>query len=263
MAQFQSHESSIQTPFLRTEQRKNGAVSIPRGFDSDKIDPIFVTSDILEGEIVPVASISAAAQSIRTSTPQEIDPEMSTPTTEPGDAVEVMRVWRDLSDGSLIIQMGNQRYRTLEEVRNPELARRFTAVVRELWSMVSGAPRITPLPEQHAAAPLPPANQPAAAVPRVGIISPTAQDTAKKGRGKGKNEPEPPSGIVGAVEEFLQFRLSTTSHLSARSIHIRPSHDHGVRIEVDGHFYDSIEDVIDADVREFLQNMMKEWEARL
>jgi hypothetical protein len=31
-----------------------------------------------------------------------------------GDAVEVMRIWRDLSDGKLIIQLGSQYYRSLQ-----------------------------------------------------------------------------------------------------------------------------------------------------
>jgi hypothetical protein len=35
-----------------------------------------------------------------------------------------------------------------------------------------------------------------------------------------------------------------------------------VRIEVDGHYYDAIDDVVDPDVREFLFAMMREWEAR-
>jgi len=35
-----------------------------------------------------------------------------------------------------------------------------------------------------------------------------------------------------------------------------------VRIEVDGHYFDAIGDVIDPDVRDFLLAMMREWEAR-
>ena len=69
-------------------------------------------------------------------------------------------------------------------------------------------------------------------------------------------------GIAGAVEDFLQFKLSNTPQFATRTIHIRPTHDSGLRIEVDGHSYDSIGDIIDADVREFLFNMMREWEAR-
>ena len=49
---------------------------------------------------------------------------------------------------------------------------------------------------------------------------------------------------------------------SMRSIHIRPASDGGVRIEVDNRAYESIADVPDADVRDFLMGLMREWEAR-
>ncbi|MCC7451222.1 MAG: hypothetical protein IT324_27680 [Anaerolineae bacterium] len=191
-----------------------------------------------------------------------------------GDAVEVMRVWRDLSDGTLIIQMGNQRYRTLSDIKNPDLARRFMAVVRELWAMVnaapSRAPSAQPAPTNGSGAALPEAPL-VAAKPRMGLLK-TEYEPPKQGmfnqltRDLKQNPnavPEPPpTGIAGAVEEFLQFKLSNTPQYATRSIHIRPSHNQGLTIEVDGHFYEAIGDVIDPDVREFLFALMREWEAR-
>jgi hypothetical protein len=191
-----------------------------------------------------------------------------------GDAVEVMRVWRDLSDGTLIIQMGNQRYRTLSDIKNPDLARRFMAVVRELWAMVNASPaRATsaqPAPTNGTATALPEAPL-IAPKPRMGLLK-TEYEPPKQGvftqltrdlRQNPNAVPEESStGIAGAVEEFLQYKLSNTPQYAARSIHIRPSHNHGVTIEVDGHFYEAIGDVIDPDVREFLFALMREWEAR-
>ncbi len=204
-----------------------------------------------------------------TNSDREID--MDQENVEPGDAVEVMRVWRDLSDGRLIIQMGNQRYRTLAEIQNQDLARRFVAVVRELAAMVSNAPsRITGT--QPAA---PDASLPAGTSmkTRLGLLSaepeqPAAKPNVLKQMARSamgqSNTPkqEEPAGIASAVEDYLQFKLSSTPQFASRSIHIRTSHDHGVRIEVDGHYYDAIGDVIDPDVREFLFAMMREWEAR-
>jgi hypothetical protein len=151
----------------------------------------------------------------------------------------------------------------MEEIRSPELVRRFTAVVRELWTMINGASgRST-------------GTAPASGEAPGGLkarLTKTDTQPQKPGRlqkitqqirGQGAAQPtEPPSGIADAVEEFLQVRLSTSPQFAARSIHIRPSHDHGVNIEVDGHYYNAIDEVIDADVRDFLFALMKEWEAR-
>jgi hypothetical protein len=211
-----------------------------------------------------MSGISAA------SLPQEEIPPMKQDTasvpgghSDPSDAVEVMRVWRDLSDGSLIIQMGDQRYRSVSEIRSPELVRRFTAVVRELWSMINGTPgRST-------------GTAPTASEAPGGLkarVTKTDSQPQKPGRlqkltqqvlGQSTTQqPEPAGGIADAVEEFLQARLAASPQFAARSIHIRLSHDHGVSIEVDGHYYNAIDEVIDPDVRDFLFAIMKEWEAR-
>ncbi len=173
----------------------------------------------------------------------------SQPVSLPEDAVEVMRIWRDISDGSLIIQIGGQYYRHGAAISNPEQKRRFEAVVRTLSAMIGlpgGAPRKA-IPAPSA----PPISPPAAEPPRRGLF------------GKPKApEPEPTMSIADQIEAFLQDRLLASPQFSTRSIHVRPTLDHGVRIEVDGHFYDSVAEVIDADVREFLTNIMREWEAR-
>ncbi|MBO9308514.1 MAG: hypothetical protein J7551_01890, partial [Chloroflexi bacterium] len=73
---------------------------------------------------------------------------------------------------------------------------------------------------------------------------------------------QPEVSIAEQIEEFLQARLLASPQFSTRSIHVRPTPDHGVRIEVDGRFYDTVAEVIDPDVREFLMTIMREWEAR-
>lgn len=238
-------------------------------------------SDVVEAEIVSepkhefdwmVGVTTTPSQAVNPAVvPQEAV--MPAKPTEPApieasDVVEVMRIFRDLNDGGLIIQMGNQRYRTLDEVKNPDLARRFTAVVRELWALVGGGsarelPQITPLPPSGAPA------QPSGLLSRAGSAESEASKPTRLGRltqqirGGGKAaKSEEPKGIADAIEEYLQFRLLNTPDFATRSIHIRPALDTGVSIEVDGHYYESINDVIDADVREFLSTVMKEWEAR-
>jgi hypothetical protein len=85
------------------------------------------------------------------------------------------------------------------------------------------------------------------------------------GRGATSAEPEE---VVDArpmaeqIEELLQYRLMGSPDLRHRSILVRSSADGGVRIEVDGRFYDGVGDVEDAEVRAFIQSIIQEWEAR-
>ena len=171
------------------------------------------------------------------------------PVSLPEDAVEVMRIWRDVGDGSLIIQIGGQFYRHSAAISNPEQKRRFEAVVRTLSAMIN-APSAEPRKPLSAVS-SPPASAPAVEPPKRGLF----------GRAK-PTEPLPQISIADQIEEFLQARLLASPQFATRSIHVRPTPDHGVRIEVDGHFYDTVAEVIDPDVREFLTTIMREWEAR-
>lgn len=175
------------------------------------------------------------------------------PVSLPEDAVEVMRIWRDVGDGSLIIQIGGQFYRHSAAISNPEQKRRFEAVVRTLSAMI-GAPSAEtrkPLSAASSSPSIAPVSAPVVEPPKRGLF----------GRAK-PAEPPPQISIADQIEEFLQARLLASPQFSTRSIHVRSTPDHGVRIEVDGHFYDSVADVIDPDVRDFLTTIMREWEAR-
>jgi hypothetical protein len=167
-----------------------------------------------------------------------------------------------VDDGGLIIQMGDQRYRSVGEIQSPDLVRRLTTIVRELSGMV-GAPVPTVVPPPGVIRSLNPAPAPITPLPSAessktpGIIGRALGRSAPP-----KKEETQPAGIFAAVEEFLQGRLANTPAFAQRSLHIRPSLDHGIKIEVDGKFYDSIDSVADADVRDFLFTIMREWEAR-
>ena len=64
------------------------------------------------------------------------------------------------------------------------------------------------------------------------------------------------------IEDLLQYRLMAHPEYVHRSIHIRPTIDGGLRIEIDGSFYEGIGDLTDEEVRTFLQEIVREWEAR-
>jgi hypothetical protein len=182
----------------------------------------------------------------------------------PVDSVEVMRIWRDLADGSLVIQMGGQRYRKMDEIDSPELRRRFQALVRELGRIAFQTAKQGP-PQQQAAAPVQPAPPPPSAskpqqkrphmleqVVRVSTGQPATPEPAE----------EEQVGIAHQIEEFLQQKLSQSAAFRHRSIHVRTGHDGGIRIEVDGHFYDAVDEVAEDEARAFIQDAIQEWSAR-
>jgi len=140
----------------------------------------------------------------------------------PGDAVEVLRAWRDLSDGSLIVQMGDQRYRTLADIQGADLARRFAALVRELNTLAGGGPaRSTgnmPAVSDPGLVIPPPETSAGSMKARLGVLQVTGepakpsvlkQMTRRLGREEAKSQPPTPPGIADAVETFLQELIET------------------------------------------------------
>jgi len=53
----------------------------------------------------------------------------------PSDSIELLRVYRDLSDGSLIVYIGGRHFRALADLRGTDLERRFLNVLRDLNQM--------------------------------------------------------------------------------------------------------------------------------
>jgi hypothetical protein len=76
------------------------------------------------------------------------------------------------------------------------------------------------------------------------------------------SQPVPELNIAGAIEAYLQHKVRNTPEYAGRSIHVHPSPDGGVSIEVDGRFFDAVSDVDEADVREFITTAIQEWQDR-
>jgi hypothetical protein len=198
----------------------------------------------------------------------------------PPDSIELLRVWRDLSDGSLIIEIGGQRFTSVSELQGANLDRRFMNVVRDLTAMLratagqppKAAPK--PAPKPNVAPAAPPAaevtGQPVkkpAPPPVDGDLPSMAPGTLFKqmGRVAMGHKPEPVEetpllSIPDQIEQVLQKHLADLPQYADRSIHVRPSPFGGVRIEVDGEFYEGVGDVADDEVRALIQNAVREWE---
>lgn len=177
---------------------------------------------------------------------------------DPAGTVPVMRVLRDIADGRIVIEMDGRRYRSLSEMTDPEVRRRFLGNAHALvsWTKESAPPASASAPVAPASsAPPPDATMPPVPGPSPVPASMPAPAVDDDEAGEEKS-------MAAQIEELLQVRLLQDQEYKGRSIHIRPSTDGGVVIMVDGTYYDGVGDVAEEDVREFILEVIREWEAR-
>ena len=200
------------------------------------------------------------------------------PQDAPPDSVELLRVWRDLSDGSLIVEIGGQRFESLDDLRSADLERRFLNVVRDLDSLAGRADaaleRAAPeraTPKRAAPRPAKAPAKPAPAERDETPLSPPSMSPGSMlrqmtrvamGQAPDPVEPVPELNIADQIEDLLQARLAKLPDYQGRTIHVRPSIEGGVRIEVDGRYFDGVGDVDDETVRDLLMDVVREWESK-
>ncbi len=196
------------------------------------------------------------------------------------EAVEVLLLLRDIADGSLIAQIGGKSYACPPENADPEFVRRYAIAVRDLSAAAVDVPR--PARPAPAAAPASPSTDPAApAPPDVSTAAPrppspsagalpgdlpkfSSSDASLPSRigRRPTGGPVPEINIAASIEAYLQYRLGADRRFGERSIHVLPAGADGVRIEVDNHIFDHIDDVTDPAVRAFLRQTVDEWQKR-
>ena len=187
--------------------------------------------------------------------------------------VEAMRILRD-GDGTLVVDVDGRRYRSLAEVADPAVRSRVLRDAQALAAFArlhEASPPPAPPPRAGDAAPREPAGEPPSepghtpdiplppvpggtAPPPLGSLSRSTTDDLLE---EVDNRP-----FVDQIEELLQYRRTLAPEFAGRSIHIRPAPDGGVRILVDGQTYETVDEVEETGVRQFLQDTIREWEAR-
>ncbi len=193
------------------------------------------------------------------------------------EAVEVMTVLRDVGEGGLIIRIANQAYRNPPATADAEFKQRFHTTLRDLGAPQPPKPVSEPVPDvvDEGAAPGEPSEMPPPPVdvPRFSPYEPMPGDLPKFKMPEGPpvkpkrgqrpaNEPIPEINIAASIEAFLQHKLTMMPQYASRSIHVRPASNGGVTIEVDDKFYDSVGEVEDVAVRQFLSATIEEWQSR-
>lgn len=170
------------------------------------------------------------------------------------DAVELLRVYRDLADGSLIVVIGGQPFRSFAELRDADLDRRLQAVLRDLEAL-TGLAR-PPAPAVSAAQEYPAEDLPA----RPPSMFRQMTRVAMGQRPEPLVPPTPERSIAEEIEDLLQERLRDRPEFAGRDIHVRPALSGGVTIEVDGQFFEGVGEVTDEAVRALLTEVVRTWE---
>lgn len=255
-------------------------------FGSD--EPLGIDTPIVETQasrfptpLPQTAAYIARPLKLQTETPPMSEPEETEPIPpaedvapgeQPPDAVEVLRVWRDLSDGMLIVEIGGRQFRSLNELRSAELERRFLNVVRDLNALAVPGRKADPpppvdsgpLPGSIPLPPTPPAAKEAGTDAAPPSLSPGSMFRQMRRVAMGQTpdpvEARPVLSIAEQIENLLQERLADLPAYRERAIHVKPSLHGGVQIEVDGTYYEGVGDVEDDDVRNLLIDVVREWE---
>lgn len=192
-------------------------------------------------------------------------------------ATEVMRLLRDSATGTLIAEIDGLAYICPPDAASAEFMRRYQAIVRDLQIGAESAPaapaRFAPQPAAEEASlsrSIAPAARPTA--PTAPAAAPLPGDLPKFTMPESKEAPRlgrrptvasvPEINIGESIEAYLQYRLGTHEELAQRNIHVLPAGADGVRIEVDGSSYESIEQISDSAVQDFLRQTIAEWQQR-
>jgi len=211
------------------------------------------------------------------------------------ETVEVLTVLRDVTDGGLLIQIGDQIVRNPPALADSEFKRRFNGTISELAKSLSipkpaaiPAPRpapavvvtntdplsepslddLTDLPVQLPNEPTRSTNTTRAVGVAPGDLPKfTLSETPMNAKPlrrvpKPTGEPIPEINVGGSVEAYLQHRLSLTPEFAGRSIHIRTSPKGGIVIDVEGKQYEAVGDIEDIDAKLFLAETIEEWQSR-
>lgn len=190
-------------------------------------------------------------------------------------AREMISILRDEADGHLIIQIGKKGYRTLAD--NPKVKSGFSKIMKELSTVVLTVDDNPPEVRSSVALDVPTSLDTMAYEDEAddavlpGDIRIRSMDEMPTGYEKGRfgqiivkevEQKVEEINIAKAIETYLQYKISKAPEMQNRGIHIRSGLGGGVRIEVEGKSYDFVDEVEQADARDFIQQAINEWQER-
>ena len=243
-----------------------------------------------EAEAPRPAEIKAAA--VKVSEGSAVTPESTPPAaparqpmSQPGDTL-LMRIWRD-REGFLVVETGGQRYRRLFDIRDGERGRQVLEVINRLDAFAKGQvsqiapPEVSlpnppvvslpnPPPEKAGLAPeaaveersqafLEKLQQPETPAPKKTLL------TADPVPFRRVNEAQMPSitlNLAGEIDSLLQIRVKASPEFKDRYLRVANTLDGGLRFEVDGARYSTIDEIPEPPVQKIIKAAIADWEAK-
>lgn len=207
-------------------------------------------------------------------------------------AVEIMRIVRIPPVGKLVVEIAGKRYFTLAEMDDPKMRQLFLAALGEMIVSAGGyqtvvdagfapplaiPPSLSQLQTGRPDAPTP-ARPPSLEEQQAAFLtsleqggipeSPSADNTSsrpsffrRRPRAKQLEEPLLPTlNIAAELNAILQRHLANDPELRKQTIKIEGGSRGGVRINVNGQYYEDVAHVPDPVVRMAIKLATREWE---
>ena len=211
---------------------------------------------------------------------------------EPG---QVLSLIREEPGAPLQVELGGARYRSLNEVHDPERKRQIVSLAMELikFTGVLAQGGIAPAPlektetwredlrtgsksELELARATDEAGEPQMSTEEIeeqflkmitdmgpepppqetaGVLNAVRQRLASK-----PAEPLPQRTFVDDIEDIIQRRVPLVPALAGRGLHMQPGESGRVFFTFDGVRYDNVDDIPNTTARQLIQDAIKEWE---
>ena len=207
--------------------------------------------------------------------------------------VEVLRLLRDRVTGALIVEVEEEKYRKLSEIKDGRVGRqvlqaaadmvRFTEVLQTRQppplAPLTLALKVAPSLERESPVPRTPAPP---AVEKEFLRSLSQQEQTEEEEESPKISLSPieffrrgfaarraarlqsatpaPRSFVKEIEEILQRFIRTYPSFIGKEVHVGTGPGGGIRIRVENEFYDTPDDIPDPEIRGITKAAIQEWE---
>lgn len=207
------------------------------------------------------------------------------------EPAELLRLLRDPQSGQLIVEIGGQRYAKLADITDKKIGQYVLKLTAHLLAFTNGVivteagmksvykPKLAGVPQPiTASADTPPAqstNQPQSLpsqskvdplppLPGLTLQSPVSSQPGGL-LGRVAQPPPPPSNLPGLnlaeeINDIVQARLRYSPLAEDNTVEITSDLSGGIRIQVNGRYYTSPDEVPDPDIKRLIQASIKEWE---
>jgi hypothetical protein len=185
-----------------------------------------------------------------------------------------MQVWQD-REGYLVVEAEGQRYRRLFDIRDGEVGRRVLETINRLVTFSKGKesrlssapprsvsrPTVAPAPavdekEQELLEGL---RQREDAAPKMSRIT---TDPVPFRRSGPAQQPGITLNLAGEIDQLLQIRIAATPEFIGRRIHVTTAPDGGLRFQVEGIPYTTLDEIPDPQVQTLIRAAIADWEAK-